>query len=799
MCEIYVVASQANRGGVIVSKTTTQGGITRRSFLLSAGATAALAATAGVTGCAPKSQKDAQGDKQGTGSDPFADCDVVYGCCSPECQHHSLKGYIRDGKLVKVEAGEVNECGICPRGIARVEMCNSDKRLTKPLKRTGEKGSGQFEEISWDEAIDLIVQKINEAIASDGSKSITYNVNAGNFSNLTSDLWPAFFSWVGDGTTTIVDNTCCAGIDAGMTPILGNRAQATRDQFSKSDYVIFWGNNPAITLGGYFERFEEVVKNGGKLVTIDPYYSESADKSQEWLQPYPGSDTGVAYAMLNTIITEKLYDESYLVEHTTAACLVDKSSNAMALSDAGNKTSYQVYDSDKKALVPYDDGSAHPALSVAGTEFEAQYVTVFDLVAEQAAKMDDETLRAETGCNPDDVKRIARDYAAADHAMIIQNMGGYERTEFGGWATAVGVYLALFTGNIGHEGDGVYDAGGIMNIKDVGSAYEVNENVSVDSKLHYTVFGESILADKPNKINFLLVACANPLAQLPNTNMVKKGFEKIPFVVTLDMFMTATALYSDLVLPVTAVFETENVTASMRSNIVSLSEAKLTPPGEAKSDLQIAALLADKLGFGDKFNQEPKVYIDNVVKPLGLSYDQLEKEKAVDMRDADYIAFKDGDFPTDSKRAELFVPSWEEEGFPPIPEYRRPQESLLNATKYPFAAVQRKSYRTVHTTFSELDQLQKAFDEVPPIIINSQDAAAKGIASGDTVTVFNDRGTHTGKAKVTSKLLKGVIVLENGWQDGIGGSSSAVTSNLYPTLGTIHCCNSTLVDVRKGE
>ena len=107
-----------------------------------------------------------------TGEDEFADCQLVYGCCSPECQHHLLKGYVRDGKLVKVESGEVNESPACARGFARVEMCNSDKRLTKPLKLVGEKGSGDFEEITWDEAFDLIQEKLQYALDNGGPKSI---------------------------------------------------------------------------------------------------------------------------------------------------------------------------------------------------------------------------------------------------------------------------------------------------------------------------------------------------------------------------------------------------------------------------------------------------------------------------------------------------------------------------------------------------------------------------------------------------------------------------------------------------
>lgn len=781
------------------SKTGSAGkGISRRAFLATAAAATAAVAASGERGLKHAVATPAPT----TPGDPFADCSLVYGCCSPECQHHSLKGYVRDGKLVKVEAGEVNESGICPRGVARVEMVNSDQRLTMPLKATGPKGSGQFEEISWDDAFDLIEQHIDDAVASDGSKSIAYSVYSGNFSNLSANVWGAFFSWIGDGCTPLVDNLCCAGVDGGMTPVLGKRYQATRDQFVNSDYVIFWGCNPAVTLGGYFQRFEEVKDKGGTLCTIDPYYSESAAKSQEWLQVYPGSDVALGLHMLNAIITEGLVDRDYLLAHTTAACVVDPSGTRLLLRDENDATSYEVYGQNSGQLVACGDQNANPALSLKGTPLDGQYQTVYDMIAERAAAVDDETLERECGISAADARRVARDYATAPHAMIIHNMGGMQRTEYGVWAVAIGIYIALFTGNIGHVGDGVYDAGGISNITPAGAPFEVNKNVSHKEKLHRVHFGEQIENDEPYKINMLFMANGNLASQAPNTNMVKKGLEKIPFVVTADLFMTATAQYSDLVLPVTAVFERDDVTASSRSKIISISEAGVKAPAQAKSDLEIASTLAEHYGFGDKFNDTPAHYISKVLAPYNISYERLKEEKAIDMRDPDWIAFKDGNFSTKSGRAEIFVTKWEDEGFPPVVEFRRTHESVLNATDYPLAAVQRKTYRTVHTTFSQLDSLQKIFAERPPVIINAQDAADRNIETGDTVTVFNDRGQHVCRAVVSERVKRSVVVLENGWQDGVGyegTSSSNVTNNAFPTLGTTHTCNSTLVDVRKGE
>lgn len=359
--------------------------LTRRAFVGAAAATAAV----GLAGCAPAATDEAPAKDEGeglafTGEDEFADCQLVYGCCSPECQHHLLKGYVRDGKLVKVESGEVNESPACARGFARVEMCNSDKRLTKPLKLVGEKGSGDFEEITWDEAFDLIQEKLQYALDNGGPKSIMSQGGSGNFSALTG-AFSTFVGWLGGGTSTS-GNMCCAGIDSGLAPVLGQRMQLVRNEIANSNYIIAWGNNPVISMTGYFGRFQEMMDNGGTLCTIDPFLSETADKSQEWIQPWPGTDSAVALAMLKVVIDEGLTDEEYIIAHTTAPCLIDKKTNAPAFADPADDTTYQVYDPATKTIVAHDAAGVTPLLSVEGTEIANDYVTIYDLIKAEADK-----------------------------------------------------------------------------------------------------------------------------------------------------------------------------------------------------------------------------------------------------------------------------------------------------------------------------------------------------------------------------------------------------------------------------
>lgn len=773
--------------------------VTRRAFV---GAAAATAAVAGLAGCAPAASTDAPADEEGlaaTGADPFEGAEVFYSTCPPECQHHNLKGYVKDGKLVKVESSELNDCAACARGIARAYMTNDPERLTVPLLRDGDKGSGQFKEITWDEAFDLIQEKFDAAIASDGVESICYVTGSGNFGAMHGPVANAFFAHLG-GASTTVGSLCCAGTTAAITPIYGQRFLDTRNQIENSTYCVIWGNNPAISKQGYFQRFEHVVENGGKLVVIDPIYTESAAKATDWLAPWPGTDAALGLAMLNTIIAENLYDEEFLLAHTCAPCLIDKAAGAPVLENADDPASFMVLDTATGQVVRHDAAGITPALTLDGTPQGEQYNTEFELIAANAAPWTAEAAEAECGVPGAEIQRIAREYAQAEHAMIIQNMGGFMRTENGTYATAVGAYLAAFCGQVGHIGDGVSDAGGMNEVK-TGAPIPVPELDHKVPAIPRFKFGEAVLAEDPLKVNVLWSMTGSPMTQWPNTNMVREALKKIPFVVTVEHYLTSTALYSDLVLPCTGMFEMEGVLANARSHWVQLVEKAVDGPGECKSDLEIFTELARRYGFGDAFDVPMDTLISNVIEPTGITFEELKEKKAIDVVGPDYIPYKDGEFLTPSKKAEFWVGAWKEEGFDPIATYTRSEEDARNdnelAAKYPLFAVQQKTFRGVHSTFHALPWMDEVCDTEPHILMHADDAAARGIADGDAVVVFNDRGEHRGIARVNKLLKAGVIGLQNGWWEQQGGSSSHVTNDKWKTLGGTHCCNQTLVDVKK--
>jgi len=543
----------------------------------------------------------------------------------------------------------------------------------------------------------------------------------------------------------------------------------------------------------------DALKNGARMITIDPRFSETAAKSDEWIPILPGTDAALGLGMLKIIIEEKLYDLDFLQKHSSVPFLVDKATGEQVKADE-SETSYLVYDEISKSIVPHDAEGISPALSVTGTEFADRYTTVFDLIYEEAKHWTPEKVQEETDVPAETVIRLAHEYATIKPAMIIANMGGFQRTEYGSYAVGIQFYLSVFTGNWGKPGNGVCDAGGVGTSININAPIQSLKPQGEFGSIPSPKLGEYILADKPNKIGFLWVLTTSLMTQFPNTNAVKAALKKIPFVVVSDSLMTSTALYADLILPTTTVFEYTDLLAHNRSNYVQLMEKAVEPPGEAKSDLEIFTMVAKKLGFGEAFDKSPEELIEVCLKDSGITLEQLKKGPVLGRPDP-YIPFKDGIFKTPTKKAELFMTSWKSKGFKPVVTYIRPNEFINGdqelVAKYPLMAVQRKITRTIHSSFGNLPWILENVGDTPHILMHSEDAAVRGIKNGDRVVAFNDRGEHRGIAIVKDHIKKGVVALENGWWEQHGGSSSYVTSDFVEPLGGGHSCNNTLVEIRK--
>ena len=727
----------------------------------------------------------------------YSDFKATRSTCPMECLHCNLTAYTYKDQLIKVEATPGFNVKGCMRGLSRTKWVYHKDRLTTPLLRVGEKGKGEFKPISWDEALDLIEEKIRKTIAEDGNKGMLLNVHSGSMDSIKNVMGVFFFNYLG-GATFQAGSLCCSAIGAAMIPMLGFRYADTRDTIADSRYLLCWANNPAVTMHAYWKDFNQARKNGARLVVIDPRYSETAAKADEWIQINPGTDTALALGMMKVIIDENRIDEKFLRNKTGAVYLISPD-DSLARSNSSDQNSYQVYDLISQSYVRHDTPDIKPALFQTELPADTAFITVFEKVKREAQEWTVERVTEETDVPIETIYRLARDYSSIQPAMIVQNMSGAQRTEFGAYVAGSQFYLALLTGNIGKKGNGICDAGGATQMAKFGLPVPFPKNVQRIPKIPMAGTAKAIVNETPHAIKFWWQMTVSTMTQMPNTNEVKRAFEKVPFVVVSDNLMTSSALYADLVLPVTTVFEDVSLMAGTRSHYVQLMEKAVEPPGEAKPDYWIFARLAERFGFGEVFNQPIEHYIENVLEGSGITLEQLRKGPVKPAKHP-WVPFKDGEFRTPTGKAHFFVEEWQKKSYSPVIKYYQVKESPKGnpklAEKYPLMAVQRKLARSVHSSHGTNEWILEIQRNKPVVQIHPDDAAKRNIKNGDWAIAFNNRGEHRAIAEVTAFIKKGVVCLDNGWWEQQGGSSSHVTSDAIEPLGNGHCCNSTLVDVR---
>lgn len=759
--------------------------ISRRDFLALAGLTSASA------GCPAMAQAL-------KAKDPDAGLKTFQATCSMECLHGNLKAFVKDGKVVKISNANAFDGKPCARGLSRIKWLYAENRVLHPMKRVGERGEGKFVAITWDEALDTIAGKIKEAIAKDGSQSLLFTSASGNMDNLHNPAQVAFGNYLG-GTTRTLGSLCCSAVTAAMMPIVGMRYVDTRDTIDQAKYILCWGNNPLVTIQAYWHLYLKAKERGAKIVVIDPRKSETAVRADKWVSIIPGTDTALGLGMIRWIAANGKLDKPFLKQHTGAVYLVDKDGKLMR-EDAKDPNSYLVFDEKSQKLVRHDAKNIDPALEV---KAGSPYRTVLSMVLEQAEPWTPEAVADTTGVPAATVVELVKDYSTNKPSMIVNNMGSFQRTQYGTQAVGAQYYLALLTGNIGKAGTGICDAGGVTQMAKFGSAFPPPPNKPKKvAPIPTAKLGEYVLAGKPNKINFWYTQTCGIVGQWPNANKVIEAVKSVPFFVVAESVMTPTARYADILLPATTVFEYDSVMAGARNHYIQLIEKAVEPQGEAKPDYWIMGQLAKRMGFGEAFNIPVEQMIKNVLKPSGITYEQIKKGPVCPVK-GPWIPFKDGIFKTPNGKANFYCEPWAAKGFLPVVTYLQVDESPKGnpelAQKYPLQAIQRKVIRNIHTSFQDNEWINQLFEDEPTVLMHTKDAEARGIKQGDKVVVFNDRGEHPTIAVVNDNIRPGVVCLENGWWMGQFGfnSSSVLTNDTVQILGTGTSICSTLVNVRK--
>ena len=741
--------------------------------------------------------------------------------CDPNCHANpkcGLSATIEDGRIIAVEAANYPVPGyekrICLMGSARLEYQYHPDRLRIPLKRIGARGEGQWEEITWDEAVHMFVDMQKKISGKYGSRAVAFSQASGAFGLLTRGS-PLRYAGLTDATA-LRPSGVDYGVAKGLEYMFGVNAASffasgghSLDDTSNSRLTILWGNNPAVTRSVDHVPLKTARKSGTTLICIDPVNSETAKLCDEWISLRPGSDGALAMSMVNEIIRNELYDRMFLINHTNMPFFVNLDNGRLLReSDISQDGADEcmVWCSTAGSLVPLSRakspelGASCSVILAGGSDIRAE--SVFNLVRNLAREFQTAKAATITGVNAETIALLAVRYAEADPAAIRVGYGIDRWYNSDLTARAIAT-LACLCGYIGIPGGGISLVDGGQSVPVRGSHFYAPEG-RLPNFLSMMEADEAVREGNPYPIKMECISLGNPFNQLkPNrARVLKEYISSLEFITVIDHFMTDTAKFADLVLPACTIFERKDIVVD---KFIQLQQKIVEPAGEAKTDFEIFQAFAAAYGIGNYFDKSPEEYIDSMLQtdsPLlqGVDLKRLETEKVIYPwpMDEPFVGFRDRIFPTKSARIEVFKEDLVEYGAE-LPDYREPVEAspdnpLFN--QYPLVLLSSHSRYRIHSTFANLEKVKRREPE-PVVRIHHADARHRSIQDGDIVEVSNDRGRVIIKCSLDDAVREGCVIIGEGhWIDQfIEGDPYSLTHDHYSPTTENYAHYDVLVEV----
>ena len=703
---------------------------------------------------------------------------VFYNTCPAAGCHQlcALKVHVEEGRIRKVESadypGDPAARSVCLKGLAAPRLVYHSDRLKYPLKRIGERGEGKWQRISWDEALDTIAAKLLEVKEKYGSQSVKIMAaSSSHVGVLMGRLMAARFAnaWGAGGVFEAKSHWLAdMRVPAASLLTLGDSGQTHRPRdVVHSKMIIVWGGNPAETHIPNMRFILDAKDQGAKLVVIGPLFDATAAKADRWIAIRPATDAALAMAMIHVIIREGLYDRDYVMQHTVAPFLVSEKDGRFLRQDGKPA----VWDETAQESRPFD-AAALPALQGTFNTGGGACKTAFHLLTEKAAYYTPERAEEIIGVPAEEIRSLAREYAAAKPATI-RMYYGVSRTLNSTLSCRAMIILAALTGNIGVPGGGapvpqvfspiVLDEQAVANPP---GAPGVQVLPGTPSSMRGWA---AIREGKPYPIKVFFNAYRNDLQCDGHLEGYREIFAPMELVVVSDIFMTRTARYADIVLPDATIYERDDMVVN--GDYLQLLEKAIEPLHEARTALDVWSALAERVGLGEYFRHTPQDYMRMLLASGhpsvdGITFERLEAEKIVrgNLPSPPEIPFARGNFPTPSGRIEFYNESLVEFG-EELPFHRETLESPRRsplAGRYPLIFLSAKVRATMHSIMANVDWMQEVSEE-PLLHINPADARKRAVADGDWVVAFNDRGRVKLKARLSEAVPPGTVNVPHGW------------------------------------
>ncbi|WP_126425774.1 molybdopterin-containing oxidoreductase family protein [Brevibacillus marinus] len=632
--------------------------------------------------------------------------------CSLDCPDQcGLLVHKKDGKIVKIEGDPhhpVTQGSICNKVRNMTERIYDPQRLTRPLKRVGAKGEGRFAPISWEEAIETITSRWKELIAAFGPESILPYSFYGNMGRLSTEAMDRrFFHRMG---ASLLERTICSTAGSvGYNYTMGASYGTDPEETVDTKLFIMWGINAVSTNMHQVMLAEKARKQGAQVVVIDVHKNQTGRWADWFIPIMPGTDTALALGLMHILFAENMVD----------------------------------------------------------TQFLAQYTVGHEELREHVKQYDPASVSAITGVPVEDIYRLARLYGQTSPSLIrIGN--GLQHHDNGGMCVRTIACLPALTGQWLVKGGGAIKSNsGILEFnKRALQRPDALENKET-RRINMNQLGRALLELDP-PIRSLYVYNCNPALVAPEGNKVRKGLQREDlFTVVHDLFLTETATYADIVLPATSSFETTDFYTSYWHHYIHLQKPVIAPYGESKSNVEVFRLLAKGMGYDDAMFDDTeeemiRQALDYPANPFlsGITYEDLVEQNYVKAKVTPRFIDM---LPTPSGKIELYASRMEKDGHPPLPTYT----PLVVESSYPYWYVPGPNHNFLNSTFSN-NAKHVQLEKFPRLFMNTADAAEKGIADGDLVRVWNDRGECELTAAVGEAVPRGVVVSQGLWADKPG-------------------------------
>jgi len=621
---------------------------------------------------------------------------------------------VHENRVVAVKGdpdGYLSRGYVCPKGLAAPERLASSKRLQHPLKRAGERGSGRWRQIGWDEALAEISDRLAETRERHGARSVAFC--QGMPKGLEHFALIRLANLFGSPNVVAVQDVCHAPREisglhtCGFYPVV--------DWHHPNELIVLWGSNPAATNeeGQICSLLRSQIERGSEIVVVDPRRTELASRARHWLQVRPGADAALALAMLNVIISESLYD----------------------------------------------------------ADFVKRWTHGFDRLARLVAAYPPEKMAEVTWVAPELIRSAARTYAGAKPAAIAWG-NAIEQTVHNFDAARSLIDLMAICGNLDVPGGNIQaNEPPQQRLGQFVRADRLPDKPKEMIHAHQgciprlmtvppVYFRRAVLESDPYPVRAAYVQCANPVLAYADSKQTARALEKLDFLAVADIFMTPSAALADIVLPAATHLEFDDIGHyGLGHGILLARPGAVSPPGQCRPDIEIINELGKRLTAACDWFEDYHEMLDGVLAPAGLDFEAFCRRGYL-RGEEKFRKYEAGGFKTPSGKVELCLSKADSLGLPQLPEFKGPPDPA--SPDFPLVLTSCKNPYFLHSSYRWLEKLRRHSPQ-PQAVVHPQTADACGITDGEEMIIETCHGRISQTARLDASIHPDVVLAAYGW------------------------------------